>query len=455
MQRQVGLVARFGAHVRVVALPFFFAWPTAVFAQFESMRFEHLTINDGLSQSSIIALAQDRRGYLWIGTQDGLNRYDGYRFDVMRNDPDDPNSLSNNNISSIFEDSAGELWVGTTGSTLHRYVRDYGDFERYPLPGTDRAENSNGPSMDVRAIFESSDGSFWIGTDGHGLYSFDRTTARFENFPGAGSNSINVFAEPKRGELWVGSSEDLARYTIDNGTLLPLDPKNGMLVDHEIRTIEIMRNGEVWAAGSAGLISRFDDNGRLLDTISMPSNGATNDDAVRSLLEDSHGQKWVGLIGGGLRALSDTGDVIATLAHSPRDPYTLNSNTAYVLLEDNAGVLWVGSLEAGLSKSVLGSGGFTHLRQVPGDPAGLSDNMVIELAEDENGGIWVGSSGGGLNYLPPGASRFSHYRAVAADPASLSSDRIWGMHLEPGGPLWVGTWGGGLNRFDRVTATGG
>jgi signal transduction histidine kinase/DNA-binding response OmpR family regulator/streptogramin lyase len=452
MQKKSRLTGRMGIVARSLFLTFGLASPWRVSAEFESMRFEHLTINDGLSQSSINALAQDRRGYLWIGTQDGLNRYDGYRFDVMRNDPDDPRSLANNSISSIFEDSNGVLWVGTTGSTLHRYVPESSNFERYPLPGTNATDAAYAVSVDVRAIYESGDGSFWVGTDLHGLYAFDRSKGTFARIQAAGANSINVIREAKSGELWVGGSFDLARYAISQGTLLPFDDGAGTLLEEEVRTIEVMRNGEVWSAGSAGLVSRFAADGTLLDRISMRSIGAAHEDAIRSLLEDSNGQKWIGLIGGGVKALSDTGEIIATLAHSPRDPYTLNTNTAYVLFEDKAGVLWVGSLEAGLSKSVLGSGGFTHLRHIPGDATSLSDNMVIEIAEDEEGGIWVGSSGGGLNYLPAGAGRFVNYLANSADPSTLASDRVWGMYLEPDGPLWVGTWGGGLNRFDRNTA---
>lgn len=413
------------------------------------MRFEHLTINDGLSQSSINALVQDRRGFLWIGTQDGLNRYDGYRFDVMRNDPDDPRSLANNNVSAIFEDSAAVLWVGTTAGTLHRFVPESNDFDRFPVPVTIATSPATTTPAEVREITETNDGTLWIGTDRHGVFSFDRRSSEFARVVVKGDQNINVLKEVDGGGFWVGTSTGLTRYAISAGLLTPFDVDQDQLLHEDIRTIEVMRSGEVWVAGNGGVISRFDAKGSLLARISMRSTGATHDDAIRSMLEDSQGQIWVGLIGGGVRVLSDTGELLATLAHAPRDPYTLNTNTAYALLEDNAGVLWVGSLEAGLSKSLLDSGGFTHLRHIPGDPASLSDNMVIEIAEDEDGGIWVGTGAGGLNYQPPGRSQFINYRVDPTDIATLSSDRIWGLYLEPGGPLWVGTWGGGLNRFDR------
>lgn len=439
-----------GVLARAVLLCLYFVWPASVPAQFESMRFEHLTVNDGLSQSSVNALAQDNRGYLWIGTQDGLNRYDGYRFDVFRHDPQNPRSLANSNISSIFEDSSGVLWVGTTGSTLHRYERETNDFDRYALPGTTATRNQAAVSVNVREIYETSDGSFWVGTDQHGLYSFDRKSGVFARAALGRTSSVNVLREVNGSELWVGSSSYLTRYTNRHGTLIPLGANDGRLLDEEIRAIEVMRNGEVWVAGGAGAVVRFDAEGKLLDRVSISSDGSAQDNAIRSLIEDSDGRKWIGMIGGGVKALSDSGEVITTLAQSSRDPYTLQSNTAYVLLEDNAGVLWVGTLEAGLSKSVIGSGGFTHWRHIPGDSSSLSDDMVVEIAEDEAGGIWVGSSGG-LNFMPPGSNGFMRYRSDAADTSTLSSDRIWGMYLEPGGPLWVGTWGGGLNRFDRNT----
>lgn len=438
------------AHSLVLSLALAMPWPVS--AEFESMRFEHLTVNDGLSQSSINALLQDRRGYLWIGTQDGLNRFDGYRFDIMRNDPDDPRSLANNNISSIFEDSGGVLWVGTTSGTLHRFVPGSADFDRFLLPGFDAPNLGVTAPSGVREIVETSDGSFWIGTDRHGLYSFDRRSGQFVRAEAVVQASVNVLNEVSSGRLWVGTSTGLTQYSISAGVLVPLGAGNDRLLDEDIRSIEVLRSGEVWVAGGGGTISRLDANGSLLGRISTRSRGVAHEDANRSMLEDSNGRIWVGLIGGGVKVFSSDGELLATLAHSPRDPYTLNTNTAYTLMEDRAGVLWVGSLEAGLSKSLLGSGGFTHIRHIPGDPSSLSDNMVIEIAEDEDGGIWVGSSGGGLDFLQPGNSKLVHYRTDPDNPASLSSDRIWGLYLEPGGPLWVGTWGGGLNRLDRKSA---
>jgi len=453
MQCQGRPVTRLDVVVRTLFLSFCLAWPACVSAQLESMRFEHLTINDGLSQSSVNALAQDRRGYLWVGTQDGLNRYDGYRFDVMRYDPDDPRSLANNNITTIFEDRAGILWVGTNDGTVHRYDRDSNDFERFRITGSRRDAGSADTSLDVHEICETSDGKFWIGTDLQGIFLFDNGLGTFEPLTTVREQSINVLKEVQSNELWVGSSQGLRRYLSKGGTLIPLDADNASLLDEDVRTIEVLRSGQVWAAGSNSVISRFTPDGALLGRITVRSTERGSRYSIRSILQDSASRIWVGLIGGGLKVLTDNGETIVDVVHSTSDPYSLPTSTAYSLLEDKSGVLWVGSLEAGLSRSVAGAASFTHFRHVPGDPSSLSDNMVIEFAEDENNGVWVGSSGGGLSYLAPNSSRFIHHRADPADPSSLSSDRIWGMYLEPGGVLWVGTWGGGLNRFETATAS--
>ena len=450
MQRYGWSAKCLGVVAHVLVLAFGLTSPARVSAQLESIRFEHLSTNDGLSQSSVQAIVQDRRGYLWVGTQDGLNRFDGYRFTIKRNDPDDPHSLSNNNISSLFEDSAGVLWVGTTGGTLHRYAPESDDFERFIVPIASASGTQKRGTANVREILETSDGQFWVGTDLRGVLLFNRRSKGFIQSAPLEGEFVNVLKEIDGGQLWVGTSGGLTRFEISDGTLTALNSSVELLLNEDVRAIEVLRNGEVWAAGSGGLISRFAVDGTLLGRITLGPDGASRD-AIRSLLEDSSGRIWVALIGGGVNVLTANGQTIANLAHSPRDPYTLNTDTAYVLLEDRAGVMWVGTLEAGLSKTILGTGGFAHMRHIPGDPISLSDNMVIEFAEDEQGGIWVGSSGGGLNYLRAGASRFRNYRSDPANPASLSSDRVWGMYLEPGGPLWVGTWGGGLNRFDRQT----
>ncbi len=425
-----------------------------------SVRFEHLGVNDGLSQSSVNALLQDRRGYLWIATQDGLNRYDGYRFEVFRNDPANPRSLASNHVLAVLEDRDGVLWVATSGGILHRYRRDSADFERVriDLPvidGSDVASDAppQPPRVDVRSILEAADGRLLLATGGQGVLSFDSSTGELTRLALPEDRRIHALAEGLDAALWTGSSRGLVRVAGMSGTAGPESPSSVRLLTDEIRTLAVLPDGQVWAAGRGNTIHRFTATGDALAAVRVaPVTDGTRGE-FRTLMVDSRGRLWAGMIGGGLHAFDAEGNLLESFAHSPSDLYTLASDTVYTLLEDRAGVIWVGSLAAGLSKAIPRDGGFAHLRHVPGVPTSLAHNMVNEFAEDAVGGVWVGSSGGGVSYLPSGSADFVHFRADPADPARLSSDRVWGMHLAPDQALWVGTWGAGLNRLDLRDGT--
>ncbi len=436
------------------------AWAEASSDGLGSVRFEHLGVNDGLSQSSVNAILQDRRGYLWIATQDGLNRYDGYRFEVFRNDPANPRSLASSHVLAMLEDRDGVLWVATIGGILHRYLRGSADFERVriELPVIDSSSTAGGdPSqprrIDVRSILETSDGRLLLATGGQGVLSFDPSTGALSRMPHPEDLRIHALAEGLDGALWTGSSHGLVRVAVTAAIHAPVCSSHVRLVAEEIRTLAVLPDGQVWAAGRGDTIYRYTASGDALAPVRLAPVTENAEGEFRKLMIDSRGRVWAGMIGGGLHALDGDGNLLESFVHSPSDPYTLASNTVYTMLEDRAGVIWVGSLAAGLSKAVPRDGGFAHLRHVPGVSTSLADNMVNEFAEDAVGGVWVGTSGGGVSYLAPGSAEFVHFRADAADPARLSSDRVWGMYLAPDQALWVGTWGAGLNRLDLRDGT--
>jgi len=441
-----------GGSARAFVVTVALACPALAATPLGTVRFDHLTINEGLSQSSVNALAEDHRGFLWIGTQDGLNRYDGYRFDVYRNRPDDPRSLSSNNVSSIYADRAGNLWIGTSDGTLHRFDRDFEDFDRMRLIAAGIGSTSVATVGSVSALLESTGGTLWVGTKKAGVLWLDRERLELHAVAGPAMDEVNALLEPVPGELWIGAAgSGLTRWRMAGSRLEPIPDDGRPLLDHEVVDLIVTQDGVVWASSNIGQIDRIGTDGTVLGPIRIPRSSGDRPYAIRSMLVDRRGNVWVGLIGGGVIVYSQGGQVLARFVHSPSDPYSLPTDTVYALLEDRAGVVWIGSLAAGLSKTLPGGGGFEHLRNAPDDPTSLSHNMVTEFAEDARGGVWVGSSGGGVSYLDPGSGRLTHYRADPGDPATLTSDRVWGMYLDSAGMLWVGTWGGGLNRLDTRT----
>lgn len=418
-----------------------------------SARFAHLTVNEGLSQSSVNALLQDRRGFLWVGTQDGLNRYGGYRFEVLRHDPANPRSLASNHVLALFEDRDGVLWIATTGGALHRHRPRTDDFDRFllrlPATGAGRSES---PRPEVRAIRAMQDGRLLLGTSSHGLLLFDPSTNTLARPAALAAYRVHALTEGHDGALWVGTSVGLAmlhRSDVEVGETAAVRPIQ-WFTDSDTRAIAILRNGDAWVPDGTHRIRRLSPAGETMAVADLPSAPGTSPGEVRALLADSRDRLWVGRIGAGIAVIGPQGQVLGVFSELASDPYSLPTNTVVALLEDRAGVIWAGSLAAGLSRTAPGSG-FEHLRHVPEDPASLSHNMVNELVEDATGGLWVGTSGGGVSYLAPGASGFRHFRSETDDPATLSSDRVWGMHLAANGTLWVGTWGGGLNRLDTAT----
>ena len=423
-----------------------FATAQSESVRFDTIRFEHLTINDGLSQSSVNALIQDTSGFLWVGTQDGLNRFDGYEFVVYRHDGDDDASLASNNVSSLLQDTTGALWVGTSNGYLHRYDRSRDAFERFQLsPGARHAPSDF--FDDIRYLLEASDGRFWVGTRALGLWEFDRATVTFTNISAIGAVRINRMLEGPDGVLWIGTDErGLLWFEPSTGTVESADPGTTDRI-YAIGTI----GDEIWSAGNDGEISRHRTDRQLLDRFSVRLPGEIQRHQIRAMLNSGDGHMWVGMIGGGMQVYTGNGERVANFRHAPADPYSLRTDTAFTLLLDNAGVLWIGTLASGLSKANLSGTRFDNYWHQPDTPTSLGHNMVNEFAEAPDGTIWIGTSGGGVNRLDRDTGEFARFIADERDENTLSGNRVWGMHLDDAGYLWVGTWGTGLNRLDTAS----
>ncbi len=432
-----------------------------------TVRFEHLTIEDGLSQNAGLALLQDHTGYLWIGTQDGLNRYDGYSFKVYKHDPADPHSLSHNAILALHEDRAGQLWVGTWGGGLDRFDPATGQFTHFaPDPGQPDSL-SHGI---VTAILQDSTGVLWVGTLG-GLDRLKPDGSGFEHFRQAAADpaslsadAVSTLFEDSRGTLWVGTGAyglagaGLNRFDRATGTFthyqhVPADPHS--LASDNVAEIAADPSGRLWV-GTGG----YSLPGAGLDLFD-PATGTAQHfrhnpadprslsaDNVFRVRVDGEGNLWLGTWGGGLNqmALSRPG-VFTRYQPDPYLPHSLSSDSVWSLLPDQSGVLWVGTANNGLNKLTPHSRHFALFQNQPDDPASLGHNAVGAFAIDPGGALWVGTWGGGLDRFDPASGAFRHYRHDPTDPLSLSNDLVMALHLDAHGDLWIGTLGSGLDRL--------
>ncbi len=479
----------------------------------QQRRFVHISTADGLSHGMVLRIVQDDLGFMWFGTADGLNRYDGHTFKVYKNDPDDPSSISSDSIWALYVDRSGTLWVGTEGGGLNRFDRDADRFIHY-LPDPDDPYSLSDDGVTV--IYEDRSGVLWIGTATGGLNRFDRKTERFTHYRhdpddpySISSDGIISILEDREGVLWVGTSIGLNRFDRETRhfTHYRHDPSDPYSLSHNsvwvIHEDEGDQAGTLWIGTAGGGLNRFDreterfthyrfdpndphslSNNIVFAIYEEPSGdlllgtygGGINQfdpqtgqcirymkdesdpyslssDHIRAIYVDRSGVLWVGTEGEGINRSDPPYKRFLHYRAIPDDPHSLSDNFVTTLYEDRAGILWIGTLGGGLNRLDRETGEFTHYQHDPTDPFSLSDNNVTAVYEDHFGVLWVATGNGGLNRLDRATGRFEHYREDPTDPAALSTDALYTIYEDRYGILWIGTNGGGLERFDRETET--
>lgn len=424
----------------------------------ENIRFEHIGLEDGLSQSVVHVILQDRKGFLWIGTEDGLNRFDGYQFKVYRPDADDPASLSDRWITSIVEDPQGHLWVGTRLGGLNRYDPATGKFTRFLYT----SENINTPILNHITALLADGSGLWIGTE-KGLYVFDFAEETFKQFKlsanaaqDLSSSMITAIHKDSFGTLWIGTSDaGLNRYDPNKNKIeiykYDKDDSNS-LSSNRVLSITGDRNGNIWI-GTANGLNRYE---AALNYFTRFMHSESDTDSIGGIMifamyQDRSGGLWFGTNAG-----LDRYDIrFRRFIHHRNQPTVANSlsnNIVYSIYEDQSGVLWVGTYGGGLSKYNRQQDKFAYFRHNPDDLNSLSNDFVLPILVDLNGIVWIGTYGGGLNRFNPAINRFTQYRHDPEDINSLGSDEVVSLELDNLGALWIGT-SAGLDRFNPYTGT--
>jgi diguanylate cyclase (GGDEF)-like protein len=424
-----------------------------------NIRFRHITPEDGLSQSTVHAIVQDREGFMWFGTQEGLNRYDGYEFRTFSPDPGDSGSRSMPIVRALHEDRGGVLWVGTDGG-LHRFDRTTSKFVRYENDPTNPMSLSNNR---VRVIYEDRDGSLWLGTEGGGLNRFDRGSETFTRFnhnpsnPTSLSNDyIRSVVQDTDGALWVATEGGgLNRMDTATGRFRHFvnDPENRRsLGSNHLRAVYQDRDGTLWVGTDDAGLDRFEPQTETFDHFrhnpDEPASLAS--DWVRAIRQDSRGTLWVATDGGLCEYRPQSG-TFNRYVHDPTDPVSLVENRVTTIYEDRGAVLWVGTY-SGVNSWNIGTGFFSHYKNDGSSENQVSGNLVMAFAESlDDRALWISAYGNGLNRLDRKSGRFTHYRSRPADPASLGDDRVMSLAVDREGIVWAGMFDAGLDRIDPRT----
>ncbi len=432
------------------------------------LKFERITMQDGLPDSSVTEILQDRMGFLWIGTFNGLVRFDGYDFVTFKPDPGDPDSISGRTIQVLYEDSGGDLWIGTRRGGLNRLDRASGRFIHYRH---DPADPSSLSLDAVGAIHEDRAGVLWIGTGdaevktlGGGLDRLDRATGRFthyrhdpEDSTSLSHNVVGAILEDRQGRLWVVTQYgglnllDRETGTFSHYRYDPEDPES--LAHDSVSAIVEGTKGGLWVTTWGGTLQRFDPESgtfeRLLDDPDDPE--SLGEDPILSLYEDSGGILWLGTLQGPLVRYDPESGKARRFRHDPADPASLSdSQGVSSIVEDSGGILWFGTWRGGLNKRDRFANKFLHITHQPDERHSLIHRRVNDLHVDRAGRLWIGTEGG-IDRYHSQTEEVATFQHDPADPASLASDRVSAILEDSGGAVWIGTRDRGLDRFDPAT----
>ncbi len=421
----------------------------------QKLKFTHITTDDGLSQSTVLCTLKDKYGFMWFGTYDGLNRYDGYHFTVYRNIPKDPHSISSNSIVALFEDKQGNLWIGTNDG-LSKYDRGNDSFTNY------RANLGKGSisSNAISSITEDYLGNLWIGTF-NGLNILDRKTNQFKRYysklsdPGSLSDGrITALFEDNKKNLWIGTTGGglnlFDRYKNQFVKFLHDDHDPESISENNIRAVTQDDLGNLWIATNATGLNKYNYSGRNFVVYKNdPKNKKSiSSNTLYSLAKGSNGSIWIGTENG-INFFDVKKEEFYLSRNNPDDINSLMGSSVRAILQDEQGILWVSTYSGGVNKYDKNLPLFDVYRGKGIRSEGLSHRVTTSFEETKDGNIWIGTDGGGLNLLDPKTGIFKHFIHDSTNVNSLAINSVLVMLKHRNSEcLWLGTYAGGLDYFD-------
>ncbi len=418
--------------------------------------FNRLTVDDGLPQNSVLAVAQDHTGFIWLGTRSGLCRYSGNSFqNYLPSENDSVNSISDGYVTTLLGDRNKQLWIGTT-SGVNVYQPRTDNFRRIALlPG-----EKPGLGHYITCLFEDDLSNIWVGTtDGLFLYNPKNSNeSKRISLPIRNAAYIRSVFKDHDGLIWVGTSTGLFRLKELNGSFVPFvfrkEAAGNSLSDDNITAITEDRSFNLWIGTQNGGLNLYNRISNSFSRFIHNGNNGIINNTIRKLVIDKSGKMWIGTLDGVSLFNPDNKQFIASLQHDAGNPNSLSQNSVYSIFEDRNGSVWVGTYFGGVNIAYSHNTIFKRW-QNDEHPFSISNNVVSAIAEDTRGNLWVGTEGGGINYLNLETNKSTVYKNKPGDLFSLGSNLVKTVFVDRLGMVWVGGHGGGLNMLNpksgRVT----
>jgi signal transduction histidine kinase/ligand-binding sensor domain-containing protein/CheY-like chemotaxis protein len=462
------------------------------------MYFEHLTMRDGLSQSTVMSILQDSQGFLWLATESGLDRYDGYSIREYRRERGNKNGLASDYVWKVAEDARGDLWLATIGGGIARWDRRKDHFQQFRH---DPSDPHSIASDAIRTLHIDTNGQVWAATERHGLDVLDPQTGRARHYHHIEGNSRSLSSDAvfalytdRAGRLWVGTDKGLSRYEPSSDDFNNDVGEAGALDGVRVRAIIEDHAGVLWIGTFDTGLYRLDPQTRKVTKFQYDAKNprSLSNDRVRAIMEDDARRLWVAT-SDGLNLFNRASETFVRYGRDSDNPHSLRDDDVMSLYQDRSGVLWVGTRAGGASHWSPQSWSLGHYRSSlfansavnsfadDGEdtvwvgtsdglveintrersehrftskshgPLRLADNSVMALLYDRSGSLWIGTMAGGLARMDPQQRTLRFFRTEADDPTTLPADGVMSLYEDRAGDVWIGTFGGGIARIDQAT----
>lgn len=423
------------------------------------LQFDHITTQHGLSSSSVLCIIKDYKGFMWIGTYNGLNRYDGTKFEIFRNDPEDSLSIYSNFIWSLFEDSRQNLFIGTVEG-LVEYDQEKNIFINHINLNTSPMWNR---SWIVRSIREDNQNNLWLATN-LGLVKYNVNSNEIEHFqhneftPGSlSNNNVEHVVIDKKDNIWVSTWNGLNKLSPGASKFKRYlyNPEKGPdLDDYSLMELLIDTDENLWVATYGTGLYKFsfvdDSEPKLKLYKNDPADvRSVSGNRILTLYQDSKNRIWIGTENQGLSIYDVINDKFWQYHYNDYDSRSLNHESINTVFEDDIGNIWVGTFAGGINIAINNGHSFRSFKNMPGANLSLSNNSVTAFLEDQNERIWIATDGGGINLLDESSGTFKRYNSRNTD---LNSNNILSL-IESNDQIWISTWDGGISQFDPKNRT--